>query len=60
MKEAARRGPAAFVTTEAFLRKPEDSPNTTHGHHWYGNAESYLLIGDALGQSMIELLPESR
>ena len=59
-KEAARRGPVAFVETDAFLRKPEDSPNTTHGHHWFGNAESYLLIGDALGQSMAELLPKPR
>ena len=59
-ERAARRGPVAFAETEAFLRKPEDSPNTTHGHHWFGNAESYLLIGEALGQSMIELLPESR
>lgn len=57
---AARRGPVAFVETEAFLRKPEDSPNTTHGHHWFGNAESYLLIGEALGQSMAELLPKPR
>ncbi|MEC7583527.1 MAG: sialate O-acetylesterase [Planctomycetota bacterium] len=45
-----------FVPTRAFLRPAEDSPNTTHGHHWYGNAESYLLIGDAMGQAMISLL----
>ncbi|MEC8495341.1 MAG: sialate O-acetylesterase, partial [Planctomycetota bacterium] len=57
---AGRDGPAGFVETEAFLRKPEDSPNTTHGHHWFGNAESYLLIGDALGESMVELLPKPR
>lgn len=59
-KAAGRDGPAGFVETEAFLRKPEDSPNTTHGHHWFGNAESYLLIGDALGESMVELLPKPR
>ncbi len=59
-KRAARRGPVAFVETETFLRKPEDSPNTSHGHHWFGNAESYLLIGEALGQSMAELLPKPR
>jgi len=45
-----------FVPTRAFLRAAEDSPNTGHGHHWFGNAESYLLIGDAMGEAMITLL----
>ncbi len=45
-----------FVPTRAFLRAPEDSPNRTHGHHWFGNGESYLRIGDALGAAMVELL----
>ena len=48
--------PRAFVPTRAFLRAPEDSPNTTHGHHWFGNAESYFLIGDAMGRALVELL----
>lgn len=47
-----------FVPTRAFLRAAKDSPNTGHGHHWFGNAESYLLIGDALGDALVELLPE--
>ncbi len=47
-----------FVPTSAFLRAAEDSPNCGHGHHWFGNAESYLLIGDALGDALVELLPE--
>jgi hypothetical protein len=46
------------VPTRSFLRKPEDSPNTGHGHHWFGNAESYLRIGKALGQAMIEVIDE--
>lgn len=29
---------------------------TGHGHHWYGNAESYFLIGDALGRAMVQLI----
>ena len=45
-----------FVATRQFLRKPEDSPNSGHGHHWFGNGESYLLIGDALGCAMVELV----
>lgn len=51
-------GAARFVPTAAFLRRPQDSPNTTHGHHWFGNAESYLRIGDALGRALVELLEE--
>ena len=47
---------ARFVPTREFLRNPEDSPNTGHGHHWFGNGESYLRIGDALGRAMIELV----
>ena len=47
---------ALFVETHDFARPPELSPNPGHGHHWYGNAESYFLIGDALGTGMIKLL----
>ena len=39
-----------------FARPKELSPNTGHGHHWFGNAESYFLIGDALGKAMVKLL----
>jgi hypothetical protein len=50
-----RVGPfVRFVPTRQFLRRPEDSPNTGHGHHWFGNGESYLRIGDALGQALGE------
>lgn len=45
-----------FVPTFEFRRRAEDSPNVTHGHHWFGNAESYLLAGDAMGRAMAELL----
>jgi len=51
-------GEAAYVPTRAFLRRPEDSPNTGHGHHWFGNAESYLRVGDAMGQAMVDLLED--
>ena len=49
-------GTARYVPTRAFLRRPEDSPNQGHGHHWFGNAESYLRIGDAMGAAMVKLL----
>ena len=62
-REAQRRGVhqidhAAFVTTHDFWRDPQESPNVSHGHHWCGNAESYLLIGDALGKAAIKLIEE--
>ena len=55
---AARRelgGNVSFVPTTDFARPKEDSPNVGHGHHWFGNAESYFLIGDALGEAMVKL-----
>lgn len=48
-----------FVETHDFVRKPEDSPNPSHGHHEFGNAETYFLVGDALGQGMTALLTET-
>ena len=54
---ATKRGliNVTFVKTTDFARPKEESPNITHGHHWFGNAESYFLIGDALGQALIRL-----
>ena len=48
-------GNVAFVPTHDFVRKPEDSPNPGHGHHEFGNAETYFLVGDALGKAMVKL-----
>ena len=54
---AARRSEGVlFVSTSTFARPAQDSPNVGHGHHWFGNAESYFLIGDALGRGMLKLL----
>lgn len=52
-------GNVVFVPTRDFVRKPEDSPNPGHGHHEFGNAETYFLVGDALGKAMINLLSGS-
>ena len=46
---------AVFVSTAQFARKAKDSPNVGHGHHWFGNAESYFLIGDAFGKEILRL-----
>ncbi|MBL8843068.1 MAG: CIA30 family protein [Planctomycetes bacterium] len=51
-------GGVRFVPTAQFRRPAEQSPNPTHGHHWFGNAESYLRIGDALGDALVELVRE--
>ena len=66
-QEAATKRPefkdtVSFVPTFRFRRPKEDSPNTGHGHHWFGNAESTFLIGDAFGKAMKELLgkPQER
>jgi hypothetical protein len=45
-----------FVPTQDFARPRKLSPNVGHGHHWYGNAESYFLIGHALAEAAKKLL----
>ena len=49
---------AVFVRTHMFARDPELSPNTGHLHHWYGNAESYFLVGDALGKAAVRAIED--
>ncbi len=53
------KGNVIFVETHDFVRLPKDSPNPGHGHHEFGNAETYFLVGDALGKGMIKLLTPS-
>ena len=48
------QGNVAFVGTKDFYRPPEVSPSG-QGYHWNGNAETYILIGHAMGEAMIEL-----
>ena len=54
------RGSVALAPTHQFLRKPAESPMPSHAHHSYCNAETYFLVGDALGKAMLELLPEKK
>ena len=49
------QGNVAFVGTRAFWRPQEQSPSG-QGYHWNTNAETYYLIGDALGKAMLGLL----
>ena len=39
-------------------RETEDSPHPSHGQHEFGNAETYFLVGDALGKGMLKRLPK--
>jgi len=50
------KGNVLFVETHDFVRLPEDSPNPGHGHHEFGNAETYFLVGEALAKGMTTLL----
>lgn len=49
------KGNVAFVGTKTFWRPPEQSP-TGQGYHWNSNAETYYLIGEAMGEAMKRLL----
>jgi len=48
------KGNVAFVSTRAFWRPKEESPNG-QGYHWNSNAETYFLIGEAMGEAMRQL-----
>ncbi len=49
------RGRVVTVETRDFFRASDVSPSR-QGYHWNGNAETYFLIGDAMGRAMLELL----
>lgn len=55
-KRAEFKGSVLFVSTREFVREANESPNPGHGHHEFGNAETYFLVGDALGKGMVKLL----
>ncbi|MDP6915479.1 MAG: sialate O-acetylesterase [Verrucomicrobiota bacterium] len=48
-------GNVASVDTRDFWREVDESP-TNQDYHYNRNAETYLLIGDALGRAMVRLL----
>lgn len=49
------RGNVGFVPTREFYRDREASPSG-QSYHWNRNAETYFLIGDAMGRRMLELV----
>jgi hypothetical protein len=48
-------GTVASVDTTGYWRDPSISPTST-GYHYNHNAETHMLVGDALGRAMIGLL----
>ena len=48
------RGNVAFVGTRDFYRPKEVSPSG-QAYHWNSNAETYYLIGEAMGKAMLQL-----
>jgi alpha-galactosidase len=51
--------PANVLSTDTrpFWRSPAQSPATSgQGFHWNHNAETYFMIGKALGDNMVDLL----
>ena len=48
------QGTVAFVGTKDFWREKEVSP-TGQAYHWNTNAETYYLIGEAMGTAMKKL-----
>jgi len=55
-------GAVASVDTRDFWREVDESP-VSQDYHYNRNAETYLLVGDALGRAMVDLMegkkPES-
>ncbi len=48
-------GTVASVDTRDFWHEVDESP-TNQDYHYHRNAETYMLIGDALGRAMVRLL----
>lgn len=54
------KGNVLSVDTRDFWRSPDVSPNKRQGYHYYRNAETYMLVGDALGRGMVKLLEQQK
>ena len=48
-------GTVASVDTRDFWREVDESP-MSQDYHYHRNAETYMLVGDALGRAMVRLL----
>ena len=50
-------GNVAFVATKRFWRPADQSPSG-QGYHWNSNAQTYYLIGEAMGEAMKRLIDD--
>jgi len=48
-------GNVKTMEARGYWRDSNVSPNAAQGYHYHHNAETYMLVGDALGRAMIEL-----
>lgn len=48
------QGNVKSVDTRSFYRGPEISPRN-QSFHYHGNAETFMLVGEAMGKAMVEL-----
>lgn len=53
------KGTVSFVGTREFWREKDVSPSS-QGYHWNTNAETYYLIGEAMGVAMKKLCENKR
>ena len=51
------KGNVKSVDTRGYWREPEQSPRN-QDFHYNGNAETYMLIGEAIGRGMVDLLED--
>ncbi len=58
-KYAEFRGNVKTVETRDFWREAEISPRN-QGFHYNQNAETYMLVGEALGRGMVELQKKNK
>jgi alpha-galactosidase len=52
------QGNVVFVGTQDFYRPKEESPSG-QAYHWNSNAETYYLIGDAMGKAMLLMVKKN-
>ncbi len=50
------KGNVATVETRDFYRSQEKFGGNNQTIHWHGNGESYWLMGEAMGQAMVEMM----
>lgn len=50
------KGNVKSVDIRDFYRAPEVSPRN-QSFHYHGNAETYMLVGEAMGKAMVEMKP---